>query len=338
MSERKAINKYYPPDFDPLKLKKKKKKQDPLLASSWASVRLMAPFSMRCTKCGEYIAKMKKFNAKKENTKEDYLGVKIVKFHIKCPMCYGEIVFKTDPKTSDFVPESGAVRNYDPQKKKPEEEEKVETMDQILKRLENEEINERMASEGKTSETTVEQLEKKLKAQQQEQDMIDEIEYIQEKNSRIERSNQFENSLIKKIETNNIKNKIQLEEEDQAAAQKAFADFKKRNTENNIPIHKTASVNDSPVAESEHLQEYITDLPSVPIVASKYSKKNSIVNQTANGNLATLSGYGSDSDSDSDSSDSDTDNPLQNNEPITISIKKRVSKNQLGVLLKKRKA
>lgn len=334
MSERKAINKYYPPDFDPSKLKKtKKKKQDPQLASSWPTVRLMAPFSMRCTKCGEYIAKMKKFNAKKENTKEDYLGVKIVKFHIKCPMCYGDIVFKTDPKTSDFVPESGAVRNYDPQKKKPEEEEKVETMDQILKRLENEEINERMASEGKTSETTVEQLEKKLKAQQQEQDMIDEIEYIQEKNARIERSNQFDNSLIKKIETNERKTKIQLEEEDEAAAQQAFAEFKKRKSQNNIAVDKMDHVNKHSVEESEYLPETIGDLSPVSIVTSKSSNSN--ITSAANSKLSTLSGYGSDSDSDSDSG---TDNAQINNEPITISIKKRVNKNQLGVLLKKRKA
>jgi hypothetical protein len=44
MSERKVLNKYFPPDFDPSKIprgKKAKNKQQ--------VVRLMAPFSMKCT-------------------------------------------------------------------------------------------------------------------------------------------------------------------------------------------------------------------------------------------------------------------------------------------------
>jgi hypothetical protein len=66
-------------------------------------VRLMTPFSMRCTTCLEYIYKGKKFNARKERVDgERYLGIQIFRFYIRCPRCAAEITFKTDPKNSDY--------------------------------------------------------------------------------------------------------------------------------------------------------------------------------------------------------------------------------------------
>lgn len=48
------------------------------------TVRLMAPFNMRCKTCGEYIYKGKKFNARKEDVEnQDYLGIRIYRFYIK---------------------------------------------------------------------------------------------------------------------------------------------------------------------------------------------------------------------------------------------------------------
>ena len=43
MSERKVLNKYFPPDFDPAKIPRRKMGKD-----KQQVVRLMAPFSMRC--------------------------------------------------------------------------------------------------------------------------------------------------------------------------------------------------------------------------------------------------------------------------------------------------
>ena len=49
----------------------------------------------RCNTCGEYIYKGKKFNSRKETVEdEDYLGLKIFRFYIKCPRCVAEIAFK----------------------------------------------------------------------------------------------------------------------------------------------------------------------------------------------------------------------------------------------------
>ncbi|KAL1410913.1 Pre-mRNA-splicing factor cwf16 [Vanrija albida] len=110
MSERKVLNKYFPPDFDPSKIKRRKGGvKDPQM-----QVRLMAPFSMRCKRCGEYVYKGKKFNARKETAVgEEYLGVKVFRFYIKCPTCSSEITFKTDPKQGDFIVEHGATRNFE---------------------------------------------------------------------------------------------------------------------------------------------------------------------------------------------------------------------------------
>ena len=93
-----VLNKYFPPDFDPSLIPRRKQPKN-----SQQVVRLMAPFSMlflpryfafgysltylscrRCNTCGEYIYKGKKFNARKETVEgEDYYGIKIFRFYIK---------------------------------------------------------------------------------------------------------------------------------------------------------------------------------------------------------------------------------------------------------------
>lgn len=108
------------------------------------TVRLMAPFNMRCKTCGEYIYKGKKFNARKEDVEnEDYLGIRIYRFYIKCTRCLQEISFKTDPKNTDYEIEAGATRNFmalklaEEQAQKEEDELKDEEANNPMKLLEN---------------------------------------------------------------------------------------------------------------------------------------------------------------------------------------------------------
>jgi Saf4/Yju2 protein len=104
----------------------------------------MAPFNMRCVTCGEYIYKGKKFNARKEDVEnQDYLGIRIYRFYIKCTRCLQEISFKTDPKNTDYEIEAGATRNFmalklaEEQAKREEDELKEEEANNPMKLLEN---------------------------------------------------------------------------------------------------------------------------------------------------------------------------------------------------------
>lgn len=139
MSERKVLNKYYPPNFDPSRIPKRI-----VPKGAQHTVRLMAPFSMQCSTCGEFIYKGRKFNARKETVEgEMYLTIKIFRFYIRCPICAAEITFKTDPKNADYVSEHGAKRNFEPWRDeiKTTEEAKtkriLEEMNNPMKALEN---------------------------------------------------------------------------------------------------------------------------------------------------------------------------------------------------------
>ena len=177
MSERKAINKWYPPDYDPSKIPRPKKN-----ANQPIKIRMMAPYSMRCLKCDEYIGARRSFNARKEITNEKYLNIKIIRFYITCPGCNNTITFKTDPKNAGYTPEEGAVRNYE--KAKP-----TETEDDILARLQKEEEEDQkyhllQAKRKKNpfwNEQTLgmENLEQRLKEQHHHQKLDQQLEAIQ---------------------------------------------------------------------------------------------------------------------------------------------------------------
>ncbi|KAH9999043.1 DUF572-domain-containing protein [Russula vinacea] len=169
MSERKVLNKYFPPDFDPALIPRRKGPKN-----SQQVVRLMAPFSMRCNTCGEYIYKGKKFNARKETVEgEDYYGIKIFRFYIKCTLCSAEITFKTDPKNTDYAAEHGASRNFEPWR----EEKAVEEEDRLAK-LEEEENNPMKVLENRTIDS------------KREMDILDALHDIRARNARNERVGQ----------------------------------------------------------------------------------------------------------------------------------------------------
>ncbi|KAJ3062916.1 hypothetical protein HDU98_001255 [Podochytrium sp. JEL0797] len=166
MSERKVLNKYFPPDFDPAKIPRRK-----MAADQQIKVRLMAPFSMRCSTCGDYVYKGKKFNARKEKVAgEAYLGIHIFRFYIRCPKCSAEITFKTDPKNSDYVCEHGAARNFEPWRD--------ETDTNELKRIEKEKAEENNPMKA---------LENRTVASKVEMDILDALDEIRTRNAQTER-------------------------------------------------------------------------------------------------------------------------------------------------------
>lgn len=140
MGERKVISKYYPADFNPEAIPGRRKKGTPQL-----KVRMMLPMSLKCKSCGEYMYQGKKFNSRKETSwDENYLGLKIYRFYMRCPKCAAEFTIKTDPKNSDYVTEHNCVRNFeawkDPniqEEKEKEDKVKIENENDAMKLLEN---------------------------------------------------------------------------------------------------------------------------------------------------------------------------------------------------------
>lgn len=119
MGERKVLNKYFPPDFDPSLVPRRKRPKNEQI-----EVRMMLPFSIQCATCGEYMYRGKKFNSRKEEVVEEtYHGIRIFRFYIKCITCSSEITFKTDPQRGDYSAEHGCVRNFEPWRENEDEEE-----------------------------------------------------------------------------------------------------------------------------------------------------------------------------------------------------------------------
>ncbi len=224
MSERKVLNKYYPPDFDPSKIPRMK-----LPKNRQYTVRLMAPFNMRCQACGEYIYRGKKFNARKEDVEnEDYCGIRIYRFYIKCTRCLQEISFKTDPQNTDYVIEAGATRNFMALKLAQEQEKREE-----------EELKEEEANNPMTL------LENRTQQSKMELELMESLEELKELNRR--HYNTDFNQLLQKYGTGELKQKLEQlqEEKDEMLIKKLMSKKKVIAITNENPISDTTSFLDT---------------------------------------------------------------------------------------------
>ncbi|KAJ1783268.1 Protein saf4, partial [Coemansia sp. RSA 2399] len=116
MAERKATNKYFPPDWDPSKGSVNQfVGQHPLrsrarnLDKGILVVRLALPFSMWCNGCGGLLAKGLRFNAEKKKAGSFLNSIPVWSFRIKCRLCSSQwIEIRTDPESSSYAVVSGA--------------------------------------------------------------------------------------------------------------------------------------------------------------------------------------------------------------------------------------
>jgi len=162
MGERKVLNKYFPPDFDPKLIPKRVGPKDGQI-----KVRVMLPFTCQCKSCGEFIHRGKKFNSRCEWADERYLGIRILRFYVKCPNCCQEICFKTDPQNSDYICEQGAIRHFEPWR---EDDPRL----RMMKELADEPMK---GDVMRTLETRTEESKKEM-------DVIDALEEIRELNAK----------------------------------------------------------------------------------------------------------------------------------------------------------
>ncbi|KAF4316415.1 hypothetical protein BBO99_00008507 [Phytophthora kernoviae] len=168
MGERKVLNKYFPPDFDPSLIPRRKRPKNEQI-----EVRMMLPFSIQCGTCGEYMYRGKKFNSRKEEVlEENYHGIRIYRFYIKCITCSSEITFKTDPKRGDYVAEHGCQRNFEPWRETEDEEQAA-----IAQREEEEKGDAMKALENRTLDS---------KREMDILDALDEIKAINQRHSKVD--------------------------------------------------------------------------------------------------------------------------------------------------------
>ncbi|KAF7256526.1 hypothetical protein EG68_06846 [Paragonimus skrjabini miyazakii] len=164
MTERKVLNKYFPPDYDPTKIPRMRRGD----RRRQFNIRTMAPFNMRCLTCNGYIYKAKKFNSRMETAENvDYLGLRHYRFYIRCPSCCAEIIWRTDLENGDYVLEGGAKRNFE-----------------ALKTAEELEAKRQAEEEEELANNPMKMLEKRTDQSKQEMEMVEVIEDLKQLNQR----------------------------------------------------------------------------------------------------------------------------------------------------------
>lgn len=227
MSERKVLNKYYPPDFDASKLPRVKREKNRQF-----TIRLMAPFNMRCKTCGEYIYRGKKFNARKEDViGKTYLGIQIYRFYIKCTKCLAEITFLTDPENQDYEMENGAIRNFE-SLRLAEKQAEAEA-----KQAKDEEVNNPMKV-----------LENRTRDSKREMDILETLEDLREQNA----ANASIDPKILLEEEDRLRREIELREieEDEMEIKRLFGKTASKDEFNEVVVNDLASK--AEVVEKKH--------------------------------------------------------------------------------------
>ncbi|KAL5240067.1 hypothetical protein ACI65C_007477 [Semiaphis heraclei] len=266
MSERKVLNKYYPPDFDPSKIPRMK-----LPKNRQYTVRLMAPFNMRCKTCGEYIYKGKKFNARKEDAEnEDYLGIRIYRFYIKCTRCLQEISFKTDPRNTDYEIEEGATRNF-----------------MALKLAQEQEKREVDAEKEEEATNPMKLLENRTQQSKQEIELMESLEELRDLNRR--QGNVDYDSMLLKYNPAELKEQIKRmqEEEDENTVQKLMGIKRKINEDQEVVESEELVEPEDNITKSK-IKNAITSTATQSSVKKKVSKLN-LLNLVKVNNVTTTS-------------------------------------------------
>ncbi|XP_038048334.1 coiled-coil domain-containing protein 130-like [Patiria miniata] len=117
MADRKAVNRYYPPDFDPTKhgsinkyrnshpLRERAKRLD----EGILVIRFEMPYNIWCGGCGKHIGMGVRYNAEKTKV-GNYYTTPIYRFRMKCHLCDHYFEMETNPMECDYTIVTGAHR------------------------------------------------------------------------------------------------------------------------------------------------------------------------------------------------------------------------------------
>nr|ACU21483.1 unknown [Glycine max] len=323
MGERKVLNKYYPPDFDPSKLPRARRPKNQQI-----KVRMMLPMSIRCNTCGNYIYKGTKFNSRKEDViGETYLGIQIFRFYFKCTKCSAEVTMKTDPQNSDYIVESGATRNFEPWRAEDEEADKTkekrdaEEMGDAMKSLENRTLDskremdilaaldEMKSMKSRHATVTVDEM---LEALQRT--AADKEKRLEQEDEALIKSVVFHNSdgFVRRIRDEDIETEEQLDQFSNGHGETSSSNTKRQKISEDCPSKPTdtltkASLDDSGKQENSRSGGKLNSLVRISVIkkpvtsdakspAEPEQKKQEKDNETntASGLLSLCQNYGSD--------------------------------------------
>lgn len=116
MAERKTVNKYYPPDWEPSKgsinkfrnshpLRERARKLD----QGILVIRFELPYNIWCDGCNNHVGMGVRYNAEKSKVGM-YYTTPVYKFRMKCHLCDSHFEMQTDPQNLDYTILNGARR------------------------------------------------------------------------------------------------------------------------------------------------------------------------------------------------------------------------------------
>ncbi|KAH9413936.1 hypothetical protein DERP_009535 [Dermatophagoides pteronyssinus] len=175
MAERKATNKYYPPEWNPSKgsinkfrgshpLRERARKLD----QGILIIRFELPFNIWCDGCNNHVGMGVRYNAQKSKVGM-YYSTPLYKFRMKCHLCDNHFEIQNDPKNLDYTILNGARRQEN--RWDPVENEQIDVDKSVSKKiktdpmfkLENDTIDKKKAIENKNAIENLEQFQSRWK-------------------------------------------------------------------------------------------------------------------------------------------------------------------------------
>eukprot|EP00033_Pygsuia_biforma_P003464 GCRY01003794.1.p1 GENE.GCRY01003794.1~~GCRY01003794.1.p1 ORF type:complete len:299 (+),score=75.96 GCRY01003794.1:132-1028(+) len=250
MGERKVLNKYYPPDFDPLKIPRLHLGKDRQF-----TVRMMMPMTGKCTNCGEYMPAGKKFNSKCERSGERYLGINILRFYMRCPNCHAEFTIKTDPENSDYTCEHGVIRGYEMWN-----DQKESLEDELAREM------------GEDDGDVMKALEKRTQDSKREMDVLDQLDELQAMSARKENIN-LDDVLEEGYKAQALEKAREEEEDDKLVQQVEFKRGKIKRIADTAPNNTAAEgLTSTPPSENKESKAGPLDLLQSVTIKRKRQK------------------------------------------------------------------